>query len=236
MPNFQKFCVFDLETDGSDPDKCSPVQIAAIIIDPIKLEIVPNSEFNINLKPEAIENNADYKYEDSDVLDFHAKVRGCSKDQILKSWKTYQDQKTGWDLFVSYLQMYHIRSNSKKSCFSAPIAAGYNINRFDLRIIERLSKKYNNLNKEGRSDLFYPRDVVDVMNVLFYWFEYNNELKNYTLDNLRDYLGISKDGAHDALKDVKDTAEIMIRFLKLHRNLGQKVKFKGSFGNAKISV
>jgi DNA polymerase III epsilon subunit-like protein len=236
MPNFQKFCVFDLETDGSDPDKCSPVQIAAIIIDPIKLEIVPNSEFNINLKPEAIENNHDYKYEDSDVLDFHAKVRGCSKDQILNSWKTYQDQKTGWDLFVSYLQMYHIRSNGKKSCFSAPIAAGYNINRFDLRIIERLSKKYNNLNKEGRSDLFYPRDVVDVMNVLFYWFEYNNELKNYTLDNLRDYLGISKDGAHDALKDVKDTAEIMVRFLKLHRNLGQKVKFKGSFGNAKVSV
>lgn len=236
MPNFQKFCVFDLETDGCDPDKCSPVQIAAIIIDPIKLEIVPNSEFNINLKPEAIEQNPSYKYEDSDVLDFHAKVRGSSKDAILASWKTYQDQKTGWDLFVSYLQMYHIRSNSKKSCFSAPIASGYNINRFDLRIIERLSKKYNNLNKEGRSDLFYPRDVVDIMNVLFYWFEHNNELKNYTLDNLRDYLGISKDGAHDALKDVKDTADIMVRFLKLHRSLGQKVKFKGSFGNAKISV
>lgn len=222
-----------METDGSDPDKCSPVQIAAIIVDPIKLEIIPNSEFNVNLKPEAMSQNPSYKYEDSDVLDFHSKVRGCSKDEILKSWQSYQDQKNGWEMFVSYLNMYH-RSSSKKSCFSAPIAAGYNINRFDLRIIERLSKKYGNLNKESRSDLFYPRDVIDVMNVLFYWFEYNNELKNYTLDNLRDYLGISKDGAHDALKDVKDTAEIMMRFLKLHRKLGEKVKFKGSFANAKI--
>ena len=70
------------------------------------------------------------------------------------------------------------------------------------------------------------------MNVVFYWFEGNNELKNYTLDNLRDYMGLSKEGAHDALKDVKDTAQIMIRFMKLHRNLSDKIKFKGSFVNA----
>jgi DNA polymerase III epsilon subunit-like protein len=165
-------------------------------------------------------------------LDFHAKVRSCSKADILGSWQNFQSQENGWKMFVSYLEMYHARTKGKKSCFSAPIAAGYNINRFDLRIVERLSKKYDNLNKEGRSSLFYPRDVVDVMNILFYWFEYNNELKNYTLDNLRDYLGISKEGAHDALKDVKDTANIMIRFLKLHRSLGNKVKFKGSFANA----
>jgi len=231
MPNFQKFCVFDLETDGSNPDVCSPVQIAAIMVDPIKLEIIPDSEFNINLKPDALESNPEYDYSDSDVLDFHAKVQGNDKNKILANWKNFQKQEIGWNMFVSYLDMYHIRSNSKKSCFSAPIAAGYNINRFDLRIIDRLSKKYNNINKEGRTSLFYPRDVVDIMNVIFYWFENNNELKNYTLDNLRDYLGIDKTGAHDALKDVKDTANILMRFLKLHRNLGNKVKFKGSFLN-----
>jgi hypothetical protein len=42
-------------------------------------------------------------------------------------------------------------------------------------------------------------------------------------------MGISKDGAHDAIKDVKDTAEILIRFMKLHRNLSEKIKFRGSF-------
>ena len=54
MPNFQKICVFDMETDGINPYQCSPVQIAAIIVDPIKLEIVKDSEFNINLKPELL--------------------------------------------------------------------------------------------------------------------------------------------------------------------------------------
>jgi DNA polymerase III epsilon subunit-like protein len=230
MANFQKICVFDLETDGVNPDVCSPVQIAAVIVDPSKLEIVKDSEFNITIKPDVLEQQPDYTYADSDVLDFHAKVRGKAKDEILSDWKSYKRQDHGWDMFVSYLDMYHTRSHGgKKSCFTAPIAAGYNINRFDLRIMDRLSKKYNNLNKEGRSSLFYPRDVIDIMNLVFYWFEGNNELKNYTLDNLRDYLGIDKEGAHDALKDVKDTANILIRFLKLHRNLCNKIKFKSSF-------
>jgi DNA polymerase III epsilon subunit-like protein len=229
MANLQKICVFDLETDGVNPDLCSPVQIAAVMVDPLKLEIVKDSEFNITVKPSALEEKPEYSYSDSDVLDFHAKVKGSTKDQILESWKAYQKQEHGWNMFISYLEMYHIRSSGKKSCFTAPIAAGYNINRFDLRIIERLSQKYNNLNKEGRSSLFYPRDVIDIMNLVFYWFEGNSELKNYTLDNLRDYLGIDKEGAHDALKDVQDTANILIRFLKLHRSLSNKIKFKSSF-------
>jgi len=70
---------------------------------------------------------------------------------------------------------------------------------------------------------------LDIMNLIFYWFEHNNDLKNYALDNMRDYFGIDKEGGHDALKDVKDCAEILIRFLKLHRNLAQKIKFRNSF-------
>ena len=123
-----------METDGSDPDQCSPVQIAAVMIDPLKLEIIPKSEFNINLKPEKLLLDSNYAYEDSDVLDFHSKVRACSKEDILSSWRQYPDQKNGWERFVSYLDMYHTRS-TKKSFFSAPIAAGYNINRFDMKII-----------------------------------------------------------------------------------------------------
>jgi DNA polymerase III epsilon subunit-like protein len=70
------------------------------------------------------------------------------------------------------------------------------------------------------------------MNLVFYWFENNNDVKSLSLDNLRDYFGISKEGAHDALKDVKDCAQILIRFMKLHRKLGSKIKFKGAFANA----
>jgi exonuclease I len=225
--NKNKICVFDLETDGSDPKSCSPVQLAAIIVDPISLEIVKGSEFNINFKPETLESDENYVYT-TDILDFHAKVRGCSKDEILNSWKDYPQQENAWSMFRSYLEKYHNRS-TKKSQFSAPIAAGYNINRFDLVIVDRLSIKYKDTNKEGKTSLFYPRDVLDLMNLVFYWFENNNDVKSLALDNIRDYFGISKDGAHDALKDVKDTAELLIRFLKLHRNLSNKIKFKNSF-------
>lgn len=217
-----------METDGAKPEQCSPVQIAAIIVDPNRLEIIPDSEFNISLKPSALEEDENYDYSDSDVLDFHSKVQGCSKEDVLDKWKEYPKQEHGWKSFVSYLDMYHTRSE-RKSCFTAPIAAGYNINRFDLKIIERLSVKYKNLNKEGKTNLFYPRDVIDVMNLIFYWFEGNSELKNYTMDHLREYFGINKDNAHDALKDVKDTAELLIRFLKLHRNISKKVNFRNSF-------
>lgn len=227
MINYNKLCVFDFETDGSDPNYCSPVQIAAVMIDPLQLEIIDGSEFNVYFKPEVLEQCQDYEYT-TDILDFHAKVKGCKKEDVLLEWKNYPKQELSWNLFVNYLEKYHTRS-SKKSQFSAPIAAGYNIYRFDLPIINRLSKKYGNTNKEGNSDIFYPRDVVDGLNLIFYWFEHNNDLKNYTLDTIRDYLGIDKEGAHDALKDVKDTAAILIRFMKLHRNLGQKVKFKNSF-------
>jgi DNA polymerase III epsilon subunit-like protein len=232
MINYNKICVFDLETDGSDPSVCSPVQIAAIMIDTIKLEIIRDSEFNINIKPEVMENDENYQYT-TDILDFHAKVKGCSKDAVYEMWKEYPKQDQSWKMFTSYLEQYHTRS-SKKSQFSAPIAAGYNINRFDLPIVHRLSNKFGNLNKEGRSDIFFPRDVLDIMNVVFYWFESNNDLKNYTLDALRDYFGISKEGAHDALKDVKDCAQILMRFMKLHRNLGQKIKFKDAFTNGSV--
>ena len=227
LMNKNKICVFDFETDGSNPNECSPVQIAAVIIDPIKLEIIPGSEFNANFKPEVLENDDSYNYT-TDILDFHAKVKGCSKDKVLAEWYKYPKQSHSWKTFIDYLDKFHTRT-SKKNQFSAPIASGYNIYRFDLKIIERLSKKYGNTNKEGEPNIFYPRDVLDLMNLVYYWFENNSEVKSLSMDNMREYLGISKDGAHDAIKDVKDTAEILIRFMKLHRNMAEKIKFKNSF-------
>lgn len=227
----KKICVFDFETDGSDPNVCSPVQLSAVIVDPIKLEIISGSEFNVFLKPELIEQDPGYQYT-TDIIDFHSRVKGCSQEDIYKQWREYPSQEISWTSFVNYLDKYHCGGRKKKNMFSAPIAAGYNINRFDLKIIHRLSEKYKNIEaKENISNLFYPRDVIDIMNLVFYWFE-NLDIKSYSLDNIRDYLGIDKTGAHDAVKDVIDSANILIRFLRLHRNLSSKIKFKGSFVNA----
>lgn len=230
MINYNKICVFDFETDGCDPTVCSPVQLAAIMVDPISLEVIPNSEFNVNFKPEVIEENANFVYT-TDILEFHAKVRGSTKEDILTTWKQYPKQQLSWNLFTNYLDKYHTK-RSQRSQFSAPLAAGYNIYRFDLPIVDRLSQRHGNVNKERKTNLFFPRDVLDVMNLMFYWFEHNTDLKSYSLDTVRDYFGITKQGGHDALKDVKDTANILVRFLKLHRGLATKIQFQHAFGDS----
>ena len=222
-----KICVFDFETDGKDPYTCSPVQLACVMIDPEKLEIIPNSEFNINLKPELLDKNPDHEYE-VDLLEFHAKAQKTTATEVLNSWKNFPSQKQSWGQFVNYLDKYHSRS-SRRSMFSAPISAGYNILRFDLPIVDRVAGKYKNVGKDKTNNIFHPRDKIDLMHLMFLWFENNNEVKSLSLDNMRDYFGMSKDNAHDALGDVQDCAEILIRFLRLHRNMASKIKFRDSF-------
>lgn len=231
-----KICVFDFETDGKDPKVCSPVQLAALMVCPVKLEIVPKSEFNIVIKPEKLENDPNYTYrnkEDGDILDWHGKVKGCSADKVLSDWANAAPQKQAWNMFTNYLDLHHSRA-SKKSRFSAPIASGFNIIRFDLKIVERLSHKYGNATKEGESEIFAPRDTIDLMNLLLPWMMNVDEVKSMSLDSLRKFFGISGDNAHDALKDVTDCAEILIRFLKLHKTLSGKIAFKDAFSKTKV--
>lgn len=226
-------CVFDFETDGSDPTVCSPVQLSAVIVDTQRLEIIKDSEFNTYLKPERIEHAAGSPdmsvYGDSDILEWHGKVKGVDKSDIFNSWLKYPEQKHSWQQFISYLDNYHQKNRKSKSQFSAPIACGYNIIRFDMKIVHRLSNKYGNTNKENNTNIFHPRDQIDLMNIAWLWFENLPEIKSLSLDNLREYLGIDKTNAHDAIKDVKDCAEILIRFLRLHRSLSSKIKFRNSF-------
>ena len=96
-----KICVFDFETDGKDPYKCSPVQLACVMIDPEKLDIIDNSEFNINLKPEALEKDPDHQYE-VDLLEFHAKAQKCTSTEVLENWKQYPNQKQSLPTFLYF--------------------------------------------------------------------------------------------------------------------------------------
>lgn len=227
-----KICVFDFETDGKNPNECSPVQLSAVMIDPIKLEIIPKSYFNTFLKPEKLvtEASVDNPYTDSDILEWHGKIKNISSEQVLADWKQYPEQKHAWSQFVSYLDKYHSKANGgKKSQFTAPIASGYNILRFDMNIVNRLSVKYGNTNKENETCLFHPRDKIDIMHLFGMWMSYVPDIKGLSLDTMRDYLGIDKTNAHDATKDVEDCAQILVRFLKLHKKLGQQIKFKDSF-------
>lgn len=220
--NYNKICVFDFETDGTDVNTLNPVQLAAVIVDPRKLELVEGASFNSFMKPENFD-EPDYYDSHRSTIEWHANVRSCSVKDIMKLWENAPSQKTVWDNFVAFLDKFHM-TGKRKSKFTAPIACGYNMLGFDMPIIDRLSQKHS----KGKS-VFHPRDKVDLMHWMFPWFENSDEVNSYSMDNMRQYFGMSKAGAHDALQDVTDTANLFCRFQGLHRRTAEKVKFRGAF-------
>ena len=220
--NKNKICVFDFETDGRDVQTLSPVQLAAVIVDPRKLELKNKAEFNSFMKPDGIDKK-DYVDKNRATIEWHANIRGCSVDEILDLWKNAPPQKIVWANFIEFLSKFH-KEGQRKTKFSAPIACGYNIHSFDLQIVKRLCAKHCK-----SKEIFHPRDKIDLMHWMFPWFENSTEVTSYSMDNMREYFGISTANAHDALKDVKDAANLLCRFLRLHRRTAKTVRFKNSF-------
>jgi DNA polymerase III epsilon subunit-like protein len=144
--------------------------------------------------------------------------------------------KTVWKKFAKFCDRY----NFKKTSYYAPIAAGYNINGYDMPIVERMCQQYGPIDeKKGCQKIFNPIFTIDVMQHIYCWFENNQDVKGYSMDYMRDYFGMSensKENAHDALQDVKDTANLMIKFLKLQRSLLKKVKFEKAFAKGEVYV
>ena len=68
------------------------------------------------------------------------------------------------------------------------------------------------------------------------WTEGDPSIKSISMDSLRDRMGLSKDNAHDALQDVKDTANIMIKFMKTHRAVYRNLKIDQAFADGELYV
>ncbi len=219
--NNNKIAVYDYETDGKFPDECNPVQIAAIIIDPRTLEIIPGAEFNSMMRPPDFD-EPNYGEVHKDTIQWHAKIRKTSVEEVLAKWKVAPSQKSVWEQYTQFLGKYN-NNTARPTEFGAPIAAGFNIIGFDNIICNRLKTTY-------KTKFLYNRVYkFDLMDILYSWFENNPEVEKMSLDYLREYFGLPLDNGHDALQDVKDTAAILVRVLKLQRHFGQKVQFKGAF-------
>ncbi len=232
--NTKNICVYDYETDSPKPHECSPVQLGAMIIHPIKLEFLDKAEFNSDMRPPDIDDD-DYFDKHKDTIEWHSRISKCSTDDVIKRWKDAPMQKDVWETFNSWLSRYHTKQD-RQTIFTAPIECGYNIIKFDSIITNRICIKYGNIQKDGTPKIFYPRDKIDMIQVAFWWFENQNEPKSYTLDSLREYFGLCGDDAHDALQDVRDTGVITCRLLKAQRWLTTKLleqkKLKGAFKDA----
>lgn len=214
--NNNPIAVYDLETTGLDTNKCFPIEICCQIYDPITLEMLPDGEFNQLCNPPP----------DHIIEPAALEVTKIPIEKIRKA----PDIKVVWQEFINYLK----RFNREKNKWTSPIPAGFNIIGYDLKICNRMNLLYGD--KKEKTILFHPIRKLDLMDLVFAWFESSVDehlSKSFSLDSIRAYVGIGKDGSHRAKKDVEDTAHILIRFLKLHRKLLQSgnIKFKNAFSN-----
>lgn len=213
--------IYDFESTGVDPYTCQPVQLAACTIDEITLEINHNDIFNTHIQPSdwtGIDEN------NENVL-WHSKNRRIQPSEIIKLWKESPTIDNVWPTFVSYCLKY----NKTRNKWGAPIRAGMNIINFDDIIAKRMHDKYG----KGKP-LFHATKKIDLLDIFFLWFENDTSIKSYGMDNMRDYLGISKENSHDAKQDILDTALVITRFMNLFRRTYKKTTFKGAFANAEL--
>lgn len=223
-------CVFDFETDGSDPWTCSPIQLSAVMVDTKKLCVIPESSFNGYMRPYDIDEE-EYVNKHYDTLKWRSDLDKIPIDELINTWKHYPQTKMTWELFVQYVDKYNLQP-SKKTIFTAPNPGGYNIAEFDMIIIHRLCKAFGPF-ENNRQKLFFSRDIRDAMHLTSYWLQNERGIKSFSFDSIREYFGISAIGAHDALIDCKQTADLIIRYMEFAKNvcLQNGIKFKGAFKN-----
>jgi len=223
MKNTRWIICFDFETDSPDPETCNPTELAAVPIDPDSLEIKKDQAFQINIRPEGIDEDSYWTKERQSTLKWTAETRGMSTEEVVSMWKSGVAIKLAMKQFHAYCKKYNV-AKKKGQWFPEPIPAGYNITGFDLKILARCMKK---------AKLSSPLSTVnrlDAMDNLFWWFENLHEPVNFRMNTWREFFELEAHGdAHEALSDVIDEAKIITRFLKFHRRQASVKKFKGAF-------
>jgi DNA polymerase III epsilon subunit-like protein len=213
--------VFDFETGGLDPNFHEAIQVAGKAYHPRTLEPYPveeGGEFCTLMKP---------LYPDR-LQDEALAVNGKTRDMLLgnpdKGIEPPPDQKAAWNSFVTWVNGWN--TGEKKTVYKAPIAAGKNIRNFDLKFVEVLNRLH--CKKKDKTVLFNSRRQLELEDYLFSWFENSGEMPNEKMDTVREYFGMSREGAHDALVDVRQTGELLMKFLKLHRELRKRKAANGN--------
>lgn len=221
MPNQKNYLCFDFETTGVNPLTCEPTQIACVALDSRTLDVIPGSEFKSLMKP------LDLREDNVDLLNNIAAAQqktGISYEMLVDA----PEQKEVWNEFVDHIKRY---SKTPKSTFQAPIPLGYNIIGYDMKIINRLAKLYGPWDeKKEQNKVFNPMFHMDLMYIVFQWFESFDEEADFHPDNMKletvgSFVGEDVSGTHDALVDVMITANIFRRFMLKTRQYSQKMRW-----------
>jgi DNA polymerase III epsilon subunit-like protein len=220
------YIIFDFETGSRNPHKTQPTQLAALAIDGRSLSL--KGTFNSEIKPiiddeEAIAAGVDPLEEEA------LKITHKTRESLADA----PPLKSVWTKFAAFVNQY----NWKNEPFFNPIPVGYNIIGFDMIIINRLCEQFGPWDKaRSQQKIFSKIYKVDVMDNVFLWTESDPTVKSISMDSMREKMGLSKDNAHDALQDVKDTANIFIKLLKTHRAVYQNITFDKAFADNKVYI
>ena len=214
------YIVFDFETGSRNPHKTQPTQIAALALDGRNLSM--KGTFNSEIRP-ILNDEAAVAAGLDPIEDGALKVTGKNRKDLAKA----PTLKSVWKKFCTFVDKY----NWKKDPFFNPIPVGFNIIGFDMIIVNRLCKEYGPFD-DGRQQqkIFSKIHKCDVMDNMHMWTEGDPSIRSISMDTLRERMGLSKENAHDALKDVEDTAMLLCRFMRLYRRTSSSVRFKGAFG------
>ena len=224
--NYNNICVFDFETGGRDPNSCEILQIGACMIDRWNLEIIDT--FNSLAKP---------RFPDK-VEDGALEVNRLSREDLDKA----PDIKIVWEQFTSWVNKYN-KSKGALGPYNAPIASGYNIIGYDLPILSRYCKEFGPWDeKKATQKLFNQIYKFDLMDHMWFWTENNDQIKSLKLTSVCEWMGFSKadlENAHDAMQDVKNTAQIIVKLIRMQRSLTSvspstgkpRLEMRNSFGH-----
>jgi DNA polymerase III epsilon subunit-like protein len=220
------FVIFDMETGSRNPNKTQPTQIAALALDGRNFKL--KGTFNSEIQP-ILDDEKAIKLGLDPIQDEALKITGKNREDLSKA----PSLKVVWNKFVQFVNQY----NWKGEPFYAPIPVGFNILGFDMIIVDRLCKEYGPWDKEREKQKLFSRVYkFDIMDNVFAWTEGDPSIKSISMDSLRGIMGLSMENAHDALQDVKDSANIFIKLMKTHRAVYQNMKFEKAFADGNLYV
>lgn len=208
---------YDYESCSKKAVTTQPIQLCAIAIDPIKLEIKENGIWHSYIR--AVEDPEECARLGVDTIQDEAlAVNGITMEQI----RSAPSLDVVWADYVNFVKGYGAGWN-------APIRAGFNNCNFDAKIDDRLCKLYGQWdNVWGTQKLYHPIHTMDIMHDVFRW-TYRNNPRSVSMDTTRKNLGISDKIAHNAIKDCLDGAMLLIKYLRLYNSFTTKVKWENSF-------
>jgi len=239
----KNYIVFrDYETAEMNPNSAQITELAAVIIDPRSLEVIPESVFCSKVCPEWDDDKATkagwlpVNYKSLEVCGF------------TKADLEYAPQaKFVWGEYLNYLNRYGLKGKAGNN-WNAPIVAGFNSSNFDDIIDLNMCSKFGpKLGARGDWPFYHPTikfDLMQLMHIVLNNIQLNAR-NSMSMDTIREYFGMDNDLSHRASFDVLQGAELFIKVLKLFRALtegtveltkGKKLVFKNCFEkeNAKI--